>query len=172
MYTHPGKKLLFMGSELGQWSEWNHDTSIEWHLLQYEPHNGLNRWVRDLNTFLRGEPALFELDSEHTGFEWIDCHDSQQSILNFIRRGKDPEDVLACVCNFTPVPRHNYRIGVPFSGFWEEVINSDAPVYGGSGQGNLGGVHSTPVSAFGRFHSLNITLPPLGIVVFRYRKDG
>ena len=166
MYLHPGKKLLFMGSEFGQWAEWNHDASLEWQLLQYDPHQGLQRWVRDLNTFLRGERALFEQDFEPAGFAWIDCHDSQQSVLSFLRQGRDTGDVVVCACNFTPVPRHNYRLGVPLGGWWNEALNSDAPLYGGSGQGNMGGVPSSPVASHGHYHSLNITLPPLGIVVF------
>ncbi len=139
MYTHPGKKLLFMGSEIGQWQEWNHDSEIGWPLLDSAFHQGLQRWVRDLNTFLRGKPALHELDSEAAGFAWIDCNDSAQSILSYLRRGKDPEATLVCIANFTPVVRYNYRVGVPQPGFWDEVLNSDAPLYGGSGQGNLGG---------------------------------
>jgi 1,4-alpha-glucan branching enzyme len=167
MFTHPGKKLLFMGCEIGQWSEWNHDVGVDWPLLQFPFHQGLQRWVRDLNTFLRGEPALYELDNVPAGFSWIDCNDSQQSILSFIRRGKNPGDIVVCAGNFTPVPRHNYRLGVPEMGYWEEVLNSDAPMYGGSGQGNFGGKEATPQSVHGESHSLNVTLPPLAVVVFR-----
>jgi len=167
MFTHPGKKLLFMGGEIGQYAEWNHDTSLDWHLLQYPLHKGLQRWVRDLNTTMRGEPCLHELDCEQGGFTWIDCHDSQQSVLSYLRRGRDPDRAVVCVCNFTPVPRHNYRVGVPASGFWEEILNSDAPLYGGSGQGNLGGVEATPVAAFGHYQSIVVTLPPLAMVAFR-----
>jgi 1,4-alpha-glucan branching enzyme len=169
MYTHPGKKLLFMGDEIGQWSEWNHDVSLEWSLLQYPFHEGLQRWVRDLNTFLRGEPALYQLDTDPAGFAWIDCNDSQQSVLSYIRRGTDPKNIVVCVENFTPVPRHNYRLGVPEMGFWEEVLNSDAPLYGGSGQGNFGGKEATPLAVHGESHSLNVTLPPLAILVFRLK---
>jgi len=171
MFTHPGKKLLFMGCELGQWTEWNHDTGLDWALLQFPFHQGLQRWVRDLNTFLRGEPALHELDDDPAGFSWIDCNDSQQSVLSFIRRGKNPRNAVVCIGNFTPVPRHNYRLGVPEMGFWEEVLNSDAPLYGGSGQGNFGGKEATPQSVHGESHSLNVTLPPLAIVVFRLKPD-
>jgi 1,4-alpha-glucan branching enzyme len=167
LFTHPGKKLLFMGCEIGQWSEWNHEVGIDWPLLQFPFHQGLQRWVRDLNTFLRGEPALYELDNVPAGFSWIDCNDSQQSILSFIRRGKNPGDIVVCAGNFTPVPRHNYRLGVPEMGYWEEVLNSDAPMYGGSGQGNFGGKEATPQSVHGESHSLNVTLPPLAVVVFR-----
>ena len=172
MYLHPGKKLLFMGSEFGQWAEWNHDASLEWQLLQYDPHRGLQRWVRDLNTFLRGERALVEQDFEPAGFAWIDCHDSQQSVLSFLRQGRDTGDVVVCACNFTPVPRHNYRLGVPLGGWWKEALNSDSPLYGGSGQGNMEGVPASPVASHGHYHSLNITLPPLGIVVFHPADEG
>ncbi len=171
MFTHPGKKLLFMGCEFGQWSEWNHDSELEWNLLQHEYHKGVQRWIRDLNTFLRGEPALHTLDSDTAGFSWIDCNDSQQSVLSFIRYGKSPGDIVVCIGNFTPVPRHNYRLGVPEMGYWEEALNSDAPLYGGSGQGNFGGKEATPLSVHGREQSLNITLPPLAMVVFRWIPD-
>jgi 1,4-alpha-glucan branching enzyme len=167
MFGHPGKKLLFMGSEFGQWNEWNHDTSLDWHLLQYAPHVGLQRWVRDLNTFYRAEPALYEVDSEPSGFEWIDCDDSQNSVVSFLRWPGAHEKPVLFACNFTPVPRQNYRIGVPFPGYWKEELNSDAPIYGGSGQGNLGGIEATPIPMHGRPHSLNVTLPPLATVVFR-----
>ncbi len=167
MYMHPGKKLLFMGCEFGQWAEWNHDASLDWHLLEYASHDGLRRWVRDLNTLLRGEPSLHQQDFDPAGFQWIDCNDTEQSTLIFMRRARDPKDLLVCAFNFTPVPRHNYRIGVPSSGYWREVLNSDAPLYGGSGQGNMGGVESAPVAAHGHFQSLNVTLPPLGMVVFK-----
>lgn len=171
MFTHPGKKLLFMGGEFGQWSEWNHDTSLDWHLLGDGDHQGLQRWVRDLNTTMRGEPALYQLDFEPSGFSWIDANDSEQSVISFIRRGQNPDDVVVCACNFTPAPRHNHRLGVPLGGYWEEILNSDAPLYGGSGQGNLGGVEASPVAAFGHYHSLMVSLPPLAIVVFRRKID-
>ncbi|MDY6908413.1 MAG: 1,4-alpha-glucan branching protein GlgB [Thermodesulfobacteriota bacterium] len=171
MFTHPGKKLLFMGSEWGQWSEWNHDTSLEWHLLDYVPHQGLKRWVRDCNTFMRGEPALHQKDFDPSGFQWVNCHDSEQSTLAYLRHGRQPDDTLVCVFNFTPVPRHNYRIGVPKGGYWKEVLNSDAEIYGGSGMGNLGGAETTPVASHGEFQSLNITLPPLTAVVFKWKSN-
>jgi 1,4-alpha-glucan branching enzyme len=167
MFGHPGKKLLFMGDEFGQWSEWNHDSSLEWHLLDSAPHRGLQRWVRDLNTLLRGEPSLYELDSDPAGFEWIDCKDATRSVVSFLRRARDPKNMLLFVCNFTPVVRQNYRVGVPGGGFWREVLNGDAPLYGGSGQGNMGGVDATPLPLHGRAWSLNMTLPPLAAVVFR-----
>ncbi len=171
MFGHPGKKMLFMGDEFGQWAEWNHDASLDWHLLQYKNHEGLQRWVRDLNTFYRGEPALYELDFSAEGFRWIDCNDKDLSVISFLRFGKDStRDRLAFICNFTPVPRYNYRVGVPQGGPWAEVLNSDAPLYGGSGQGNLGGVTASPVSYHGHPYSLNLTLPPLSIVVFEPRR--
>lgn len=167
MFLHPGRKLMFMGGELGQWAEWSHEASIEWHLLQYAPHLGLQRWVRDCNTFYRGEPASHEQDFQPEGFRWIDCNDSEQSTLAFMRNARDQQNVLVCAFNFTPVPRHNYRLGVPAVGFWQEVLNSDAELYGGSGQGNLGGAQTTPVAAHGFYQSISITLPPLGAVVFK-----
>jgi 1,4-alpha-glucan branching enzyme len=167
MFGHPGKKLLFMGDEFGQWSEWNHDASLEWDLLPQPFHAGLKRWVRDLNTFYRGEPLLHELDFNGAGFEWVDCKDSQRSIVSFLRRGQNPEDQILFACNFTPVVRRNYRVGVPREGHWKEILNSDAPLYGGSGQGNFGGLSTVPLPIHGRPFSLNMTLPPLGIVVFQ-----
>jgi 1,4-alpha-glucan branching enzyme len=171
MFGHPGKKMLFMGSEFGQWNEWNHDRGLDWHLLAYPYHAGLQRWVRDLNTFYRSEPALYELDSEQAGFEWIDCNDNQRSLISSLRYGKDRRRQVAFVCNFTPVPRHNNRVGVPSGGTWNEVLNSDAPLYGGSGQGNLGRIESSPMPMHGRPHSLNITVPPLAVVVFQQDLD-
>jgi 1,4-alpha-glucan branching enzyme len=167
MIGHPGKKLLFMGGEFGQWGEWNHDASLDWHLLQHPFHAGLRRWVRDLNTFYRGEPSLYEVDFDASGFEWVDCNDFERSVVSFIRKGKDSNRVTLFVCNFTPVPRHNYRVGVPVDVEWKEVLNSDAPLYGGSGQGNMGGILASPLPIHGRPYSLNMTIPPLAVVVFR-----
>jgi 1,4-alpha-glucan branching enzyme len=167
MFGHPGKKLLFMGNEFGQWSEWNHDASLEWHLLESPLHSALARWVRDLNTLYRGEPALHELDFDVAGFAWVDCKDFQRSVVSFLRRGRKPDDQLLFVCNFTPVVRQNYRVGVPREGFWREVLNSDAPLYGGSGQGNFGGLHAVPLPIHGLPYSLNMTLPPLAVVVYQ-----
>jgi 1,4-alpha-glucan branching enzyme len=167
MFGHPGKKLLFMGDEFGQWSEWNHDASLEWNLLEHPSHAGLKRWVRDLNTLYRGEPLLHTMDFNSAGFEWVDCKDFQRSIISFLRRGQNPSDQILFVCNFTPVVRQNYRVGVPLEGHWKEILNSDAPLYGGSGQGNFGGLSTVPLPIHGRPFSLNMTLPPLGIVVFR-----
>ncbi|MEJ2672758.1 MAG: 1,4-alpha-glucan branching protein GlgB [Deltaproteobacteria bacterium] len=166
MYGQPGKKLLFMGGEFGQWSEWYHEVSLDWHLLAEPKHAALQRWVEDLNRLYRAEPALFTQDFTPEGFEWIDCNDVMQSVITFLRKGRDGELLLAA-CNFTPVPRHNYRVGVPTGGYWEEVLNSDAHEYGGSGQGNLGGLEAAPIPFHGRYHSLNLTLPPLGVVFFK-----
>jgi 1,4-alpha-glucan branching enzyme len=167
MYTHPGKKLLFMGGEIGQWREWNHDESIEWHVLQYPLHQGVQRWVRDLNLFYKNEPAMYELDFSPDGFEWIDFGDSEKSIISFIRKSSTAKDIILVICNLTPVPWHNYRIGVPVAGKWQEMLNSDAKEYGGSGQGNLGSVEAAPIPAHGKYQSLSLTLPPLGILIFK-----
>ncbi len=166
MFTHPGKKLLFMGAEFGQWSEWNHDAGLAWDLLQYPPHQGILRWVGDLNRLYRREPALHERDADPAGFEWVDFSDVEKSIVSYLRRGLSADNVVLVACNCTPVPRYGYRVGVPFGGFWEEVLNSDAVEYGGSGVGNLGGVEAEPVPAHGRPWSLPLTLPPLGAVIF------
>ncbi len=167
MYAQPGKKLLFMGGEFGQWNEWYFDVSLQWHLLEYPLHAGLQRWVRDLNTAYRGEPAFHERDCDPSGFEWIDCHDSDQGVLSFLREGKIANDYLLIVCNFTPVPREHYHVGAPYGGWWREVLNSDAELYGGSGLGNAGGVEAAPIPWHGRSHLLNVTLPPLAMLVFK-----
>ncbi len=166
-WTHPGKKLLFMGSEFGQWREWNHDRSLDWHLLEHGQHQGVSLWLRDLNRLYRNEPALYERDFTPDGFSWVDCHDWEQSTLSYLRQGNDPDDTLLVVCNFTPVTRTNQRVGVPRPGYWRELLNSDAHIYGGSGQGNLGGVETTPVAAHGHYHSLLLTLPPLSLLLFK-----
>ncbi|HEX5000795.1 MAG TPA: 1,4-alpha-glucan branching protein GlgB [Terriglobia bacterium] len=167
MFGHPGKKLLFMGGEFGQWQEWDHDSSLDWHLLSEPDHAGLQRWVRDLNHFYRSQPLLYEVDSDSAGFEWIDCNDTHNSVVSFLRQTRDRREIAVFVCNFTPVVRRNFRIGVPEGGFWRETLNSDAPFYGGSGQGNSGGVEASPVPAHGRPESINITVPPLAIIVFQ-----
>ncbi len=167
MYGHPGKKLLFMGAEIGQWDEWDHDKSLDWHLLRQAPHGGLKHWLDDLNRVYRATPALWARDFERGGFEWVDFHDADRSVISFLRRGRDPKDVLLAVCNFTPVPQRDYRVGVPCGGVWREILNSDASTYGGAGLGNLGSVEAAPVSFYGRYdHSLSMTLPPLAIVFF------
>ena len=167
MYGQPGKKLLFMGGEFGQWREWNHDESLDWHLLEDPSHAGLSRWVEEINALYRNEPALHELDFDLDGFEWVDCNDGEQSVLTFLRKGRSTEDIFLVACNFTPVPRHNYLVGVPRGGFWREVRNSDARHYGGSGQGNIGGVEAAPISSHGRLHTLTIVVPPLAAVFFK-----
>jgi 1,4-alpha-glucan branching enzyme len=167
MYAQPGKKLLFMGGEFGQWNEWYHEASLDWHLLDYPFHARLQRWVEDLNHAYKNERALHELDFDPAGFEWIDCNDSDQSTVSLMRKGRAANDVLIVACNFTPVPRHNYRVGVPNGGIWEEILNSDASDYGGSGQGNMGGVEAVPIPYHNRPYSLNLTLPPLGAVFFK-----
>jgi 1,4-alpha-glucan branching enzyme len=171
MYGQPGKKLLFMGGEFGQWSEWYHEASLDWHLLNDPRHAALQRWVEDLNRTYRQEPALFTQDFTPTGFEWIDCNDVMQSVITFLRKGREGELVVVA-CNFTPMPRYNYRVGVPTSGFWQETLNSDAVSYGGSGHGNLGGLEAAPIPCHGRLHSLNLTLPPLGVVFLKAVASG
>ncbi len=165
MFTTPGKKLLFQGCEFGQWTEWNHDRSLDWHLLEHEPHRQLIQCLGDLARLYRETPALHEGDVEPFGFEWVDALDWESSVVSYLRRARDGEPVLV-VANLTPLPRSNYRIGVTSAGFWREVFNSDAGEYGGSGHGNLGGVEARPLPYHGRSHSLNVTLPPLGVVVF------
>ena len=167
MYGQAAKKLLFMGAEIGQRAEWNHEASLDWHLLENESHLGLQKWVRDLNHLYRSEPALHELDCEPDGFQWVDCNDADQSTISFLRRGRSTDDVILVACNFTPVPRDNYRIGVPHAGHWRELLNSDAKEYWGRGYGNFGGVEAVPFGAHGQPCSLTITLPPLGVVFFK-----
>jgi 1,4-alpha-glucan branching enzyme len=167
MYSQPGKKLLFMGGEFGQWREWHHDESLDWHLAGFDRHACLQKWVEDLNWLYRSEPALHELDCVPAGFEWIDASDADNSAISFIRKGKSDDDVMLVVCNFTPVPRYNHRVGVPRGGFWIELLNSDAKEYWGSGEGNLGSVEAAPIRFHGRPHSLNLTLPPLAAVFFK-----
>ncbi len=166
MWAQPGKKLLFMGGEFGQWQEWNHDGSVQWDLLQYAPHQGIQRLVEDLNRLYRELPALHERDFDPEGFAWIEANDAEQSVVTFLRRGRAEGSEIVAAFNFTPVPRHNYIIGVPRFGRWREILNSDATVYGGSGQGNLGGVTANPVPSHGYTQSITITIPPLGAVLF------
>jgi len=167
MYAQPGKKLLFMGGEFGQGREWDVEQSLDWHLLDYPMHGGLRLWVGDLNRILREEKSLHELDFDPAGFSWIDVTDADHSVVSLIRRSATPGDMLVAVFNFTPVPRYNYQIGIPSAGRWREVLNSDAPLYGGSGQGNLGGVEAVPVSMHGHMHSITLTLPPLGALFLK-----
>ncbi len=163
-FSQPGKKLLFMGAEIGQWSEWNHDTSLDWHLLQFAPHQGIERWLADLNRLYRSYPALHEREFDDQGFAWIDCNDAASSILAFFRHGHLGAKPILVLANFTPVPRTDYRVGVPAGGAWRELLNSDAQVYGGSGMGNLGVVQARSEPSHERPYSLVLTLPPLGIV--------
>jgi 1,4-alpha-glucan branching enzyme len=171
MYGQPGKKLLFMGAELATWNEWYHEAGLDWDLLERAPHAGVARWLADLNRLYATEPALHELDCAPEGFRWIDCNDSEGSTLSFLRRARDTDDVLLFACNFTPIPRHRYRIGVPRAGYWAEVLNGDATEYGGSGVGNLGGVQSDDVPCHGQPLSITIELPPLAIVALRPSRE-
>jgi 1,4-alpha-glucan branching enzyme len=168
MYAHPGTKLLFMGGEFGQTTEWGHERSLDWHLLDHKFHQGVQQTIRDLNRLYRTEPALYELQFEHTGFEWSNVTDSENSVIGFLRKGKSPDDVILVVCNFTPVPRTEYRMGVSRKGFWQEIFNSDAEVYGGSGMGNYGGTEAEYVRSQGKDFSLRLVLPPLSVSYFKW----
>jgi 1,4-alpha-glucan branching enzyme len=169
MWGHPGKKLLFMGGEFGQRREWQHEESLEWHVLQYADHSGVRDWVRDLNRFYRESPALHEQDFDAPGFQWIDCQDAQNSVVSFVRRARSSTSTVLVVCNLTPVPRLNYVVGVPLPGFWREALNSDAKDYCGTGTGNFGGVEALPVPAHGCAQSIALTLPPLSVLLFENR---
>ncbi|WP_159522743.1 1,4-alpha-glucan branching protein GlgB [Sunxiuqinia indica] len=166
MFGHPGKKLHFMGMEIGQWKEWNYKTSLDWHLLDYDTHSGLQFFMKDLNSVYKRHPALYEQDFTPDGFKWIDANDSTNSILSFVRYDKERKQHVLVVANFTPVPQYNYRIGVPDDTKWVEILNSDATQYGGSGMGNFGGVEANPVAYHGEEQSINIMIPPLGVVYF------
>jgi 1,4-alpha-glucan branching enzyme len=167
MFGQPGKKLLFMGGEFGQWDEWYHEKSLDWHLLEFPPHIGVKKWVEDLNRTYRQEPPLYESDLEPEGFRWIDCTDVDHSVVSFLRQGKSTGDLILVVANFTPETHQNYRVGAPRAGYWQELLNGDAPIYGGSGQGNMGGLETTPIPYHGYPDSLNLTLPPLATVFFK-----
>jgi 1,4-alpha-glucan branching enzyme len=169
MYGHPGKKLLFMGSEFGQWREWNHDRGLDWHLIDDSMHAGMRHYLRDLNQHYRAEPALHEVDFSPEGFRWIDCHDNENSVISIVRHARNPEDFVVMLFNFTPVPRLAYRIGVPGAGWYAEVLNSDGELYGGSNVGNGGGVQSEPIAAHGFAQSISLTLPPLGCLMLKRR---
>ena len=172
MYGHPGKKLLFMGCEIGQWREWLHEESVEWHALEDRFHHGVQRCVQDLNRVYRAESALHTQDFSQDGFAWVDFHDWENGTLSFLRKPSTGNDVILVVLNLTPVPRTNYRIGVPRGGFWKEIFNSDASHYGGSNMGNQGGGEAAPVARHGYFHSLSLTLPPLGVLYFKSEERG
>ena len=167
MWTHPGKKLLFMGGDFGQWNEWNFDTSLQWDLLQWDTHKGLQKYLADLNKLYVSEPALHEVDFEWQGFEWIDCHDYQGSTLSYLRKGRNPDDFVVVCANFTPVPRPNYRIGVPRGGWYREILNSDSTYYAGSDMGNGQGLFAAEQPMHGRPCSLELTLPPLAVVILK-----
>ena len=167
MYGHPGKKLLFMGGEFGQRNEWDFEKSLDWHLLEQEPHRRLQQWVKDLNRIYQAEEALHQLDFERRGFEWVDTKDWEKSIISFVRKEKTHHTQVLVVLNFTPTPRMNYRLGVSGSEYWKEILNSDAAEYGGSGQGNLGGVSTEAHPFHGKEHSIRISLPPLGVLFFK-----
>ena len=166
MYGFPGKKLLFMGTEIGQWHEWNHDYSLDWHLLQWEPHQGIQRWMKDLNALYQSQPPLYQVDFHYSGFEWIDFEDRANSVISFERKAADGRSVIA-VYNFTPVPRSGYRIGVHEPGAYRELLNSDGAFYGGSNMGNGGWIQSESVPTHGRNHSLSLTLPPLAVLFLK-----
>jgi 1,4-alpha-glucan branching enzyme len=167
MYGHPGKKLMFMGDEFGQWREWDHDQSLDWHLLYDEGHAGIQQWVRDLNHCLQQQPALHQVDFEYTGFEWLDCSDFEGSVVSFVRRAHDRTDFVVVVANFTPVPRLEYIVGVPEAGRYVELLNSDSAIYGGSNLGNGGTLETAPEPAHGRPHRLSLTLPPLACLILK-----
>ncbi|MCX6693756.1 MAG: 1,4-alpha-glucan branching protein GlgB [Methanomicrobiales archaeon] len=167
MYAHPGKKLLFMGSEFGQWREWSHESSLDWNLLSGKPHAGVLQWVTDLNHLYRQERALHALDFDPAGFSWVDSNDRDNGVISFLRLAHGPEEVLLVICNCTAVPRPGYRVGVPLGGQWEEILNGDAAVYWGSGHGNYGTVFALPKESHGRPYSLVLTLPPLAVLILK-----
>jgi 1,4-alpha-glucan branching enzyme len=166
-WTQPGKKLLFMGGEFGQWVEWNHEQSLDWHLLDWPSHRGVQKMVDDLNRLYRDEPALHEGDCESFGFEWLDANNSGESVTVFLRKARNEKEQLLIAMNYTPVPRHNYRIGVATGGTWREVFNSDARTYWGSGQGNFGSIEASPMAYHRWPKSLTLTLPPLGAIILK-----
>ncbi|ETW96363.1 MAG: glycogen branching protein, partial [Candidatus Entotheonella gemina] len=167
MYAQPGKKLLFMGSEFGQWSEWYHERGLNWYLTEHDGHAGLQHWVRDLNILYRETPALYVRDCHADGFQWVNCHDAASSVLSFLRLGPTPMECVLVVLNFTPVPRSNYLVGVPIPGTWEVVGNSDAVCYGGSEAGHTGAMCTNPIPSHGHFQTLTLTLPPLGVMFLK-----
>jgi 1,4-alpha-glucan branching enzyme len=168
-YAHPGKKLLFMGQEFAQRNEWSEARSLDWHLLQWDSHRGVQNLIRDLNRLYASEPALYQVEFDWHGFEWIDANDADNSVLSLIRRGKNPEDLIVVLLNATPVVRGGYRLGVPHSGYYREILNTDAAIYGGSNLGNAGGQHASDQAAQGRPHSLVLTLPPLAALFLKWQ---
>jgi 1,4-alpha-glucan branching enzyme len=171
MFTHPGTKLMFMGGEIGQSSEWNHDKSLDWHLLQYAPHAGIKTFVQELNVHYQSEPALYHYSFDQRGFQWIDYSDSQNSVMAFQRKSDKKEDLLIVIFNFTPETRHQYRVGVPFRGKWREVFNTDSQKYGGSGVLNPGDLSTAPIKYHHQDYSIQVTLPPLGMTVIKLHKE-
>jgi 1,4-alpha-glucan branching enzyme len=167
MYAQPGKKLLFMGGEFGQVSEWSHDRSLDWNVLEYPLHRGMLTWIEHLNHMYKNEAALHWFDNDPQGFEWVDCNDAPTSVISLLRKGRSPDDGILVVCNFTPVPRLGYMVGVPHGGYWREILNSDGSVYGGSGMGNMGGTEALPTEIHGRPYGLRLTLPPLGALFLK-----
>ena len=171
MYTHPGTKLLFMGAEFGQTSEWKHDLSLDWHLLQYDFHKGIHSLFKDLNALYKAEPALYQFAFEERGFEWIDYNDRENSVMIYARKAEHAKDYLLVVCNFTPEVRRHYRVGVAARGFWKEIFNSDHTKYAGSGVVNQGDIVTSPVKYHGRDYSISLSLPPLGVSVFKLDRE-
>ena len=167
MYAQPGKKLTFMGCEFGQIAEWNHDASLDWHLLDHPMHAGIRNWIGDLNRVYRSEPSLHQLDFDPAGFSWVDWSDADNSVVSMLRRGRSSDDQMLAIFNFTPIARMNYMVGAPVGGTWHEVLNSDAPIYGGTGHGNMGSVETTPISIHGQVRALTLTLPPLGAIFLK-----
>ena len=167
MFAQPGKKLLFMGGEFGQYREWSHDRSLDWNLLDFPLHRGMMTWVEQLQRVYREQSALHWCDNDYRGFEWVDCNDAPASVVSLLRKGKSPEDTMLVACNFTPVPRLGYLVGVPHGGYWHELLNSDGSEYGGSGFGNMGGVEAWNESVHGRPYSLRLRLPPLGALFLK-----
>jgi 1,4-alpha-glucan branching enzyme len=171
MFTHPGKKTLFASMEIGQWSEWDEQTQLDWWLLEYPFHQQLKQYVGDLNGLYRQQPALYQLDFSEEGFAWIDCNDHRHSVVSFVRYAEDHSDFLVMICNFTPQPHSHYRVGVPEAGFYREIFNSDSREYGGSNMGNLGGKWTQEWTFHGQPYSLDLCLPPLAVVIFKIDRE-
>src|SRR5690606_26112627 len=168
MLGHPGAQLRVLGCEVGQWREWTHADSLDWPLLESAPHRGVHRLVRDLNSLLRNQPALYQMASDWRGFEWIDCNDNHSNVISFIRKGLAPKDSLIFVCNFSPAVRQGYKVGAPQGGYWTEILNTDSTIYGGSDVGNAGAVEAVAEKTHGRPATLSLTLPPLGVLVLKH----
>ncbi|GAB6189406.1 1,4-alpha-glucan branching enzyme [Marinitoga arctica] len=171
MFAHPGKKLLFMGNDIAQFNEWSCKKSLDWNLLDFDSHKKMLQLITDLNKIYRENPALYELDHSPDGFEWIDYNDAENSVISFVRKGKDPDELIVAIFNFTPVVRYNYRIGVPREGFYKEILNTDSEIYWGSNLGNMGGLYTEKIPFHGRNYSINLTLPPLAGIFFKWQKE-